>query len=155
MIAQAMSTPAATLHLVKLCVGIDDVEALEAWQARNAQARTAAGEPHACVHRTRMMPKRVTALCAGGSLYWVIRGLIRARQPLLAIEPGAFADGTSCAVLALGRPLRRTQPRPMRPFQGWRYLAAEAAPADLGAADADLAAMPARMLAELRELGLL
>ena len=43
----------------------------------------------------------------------------------------------------------------MRPFQGWRYLAAADAPRDIGAADGDVASMPPEMVEELRSLGLL
>ncbi len=46
-------------------------------------------------------------------------------------------------------------PRPMRPFQGWRYLNAKDAPPDLGKAAEGVAAMPEPMRRELRELGLL
>jgi hypothetical protein len=47
--------------------------------------------------------------------------------------------------------------RPTKPFQGWRYLAAEAAPPDLvaGPAAAGESDLPPRMRRELRELCLL
>jgi hypothetical protein len=77
-----------TLHLVKLCVGVDDIDDLAAWQRRRAAERKAAGATHGCIHRTRMMPKRRDDLLAGGSLYWVIKGVIRVRQRLDAIEEG-------------------------------------------------------------------
>jgi hypothetical protein len=144
-----------TLHLVKLCVGVDDIDELAAWQRRRAAERKAAGAIHACIHRTRMMPKRRDDLLAGGSLYWVIKGVIRVRQRLEAIEEGRLEDGSACAILALDRDLVRTFPKPMRPFQGWRYLAADDAPRDIGAADADVASMPPAMVEELRSLGLL
>jgi len=46
-------------------------------------------------------------------------------------------------------------PRPMRPFQGWRYFKVDAAPPDLGKAAASVAAMPEPLRRELRDLGLL
>jgi hypothetical protein len=47
-------------------------------------------------------------------------------------------------------------PRPMRPFQGWRYLADDSVPPDLGkSAAGTIAAMPEPMRRELRDLGLL
>jgi acetyl-CoA carboxylase biotin carboxylase subunit len=144
-----------TLHLVKLCVGVDDIDDLAAWQRRRAAERKAAGATHGCIHRTRMMPKRRDDLLAGGSLYWVIKGVIRVRQRLDAIEEGRLEDGSTCAILALDRDLVRTLPKPMRPFQGWRYLAAADAPRDIGAADGDVASMPPEMVEELRSLGLL
>lgn len=144
-----------TLHLVKLCVGVDDIDELAAWQKKRAVERRARGETHACIHRTRMMPKRVDELLDGGSLYWVIKGVIRVRQRLKAVETGTMDDGSACCVLALDRKLVRTMPKPMRPFQGWRYLPAPEAPADLGEAAGDIARMPPRMLEELRALGLI
>lgn len=144
-----------TLHLVKLCVGVDDIDDLAAWQRRRAAERKAAGATHGCIHRTRMMPKRRDDLLAGGSLYWVIKGVIRVRQRLDAIEEGRLEDGSTCAILALDRDLVRTLPKPMRPFQGWRYLAPADAPRDIGAADGDIASMPPEMIEELRSLGLL
>ena len=51
--------------------------------------------------------------------------------------------------------LVRTRLNPQRPIQGWRYLEAVDAPPDLGLGDADTGEMPAEMVAELRELGLL
>jgi hypothetical protein len=143
-----------TLHLVKLCVGVDDIEDLARWQKKRAAERKARGEKHLCIHRTRMMPKRGEELLDGGSLYWVIKGVIRVRQRLKAIETGKRDDGTPCTVLALDRKLVRTLPQPMRAFQGWRYLAPKDAPADLNHSDAAIARMPPKMLAELRSLGL-
>jgi hypothetical protein len=47
--------------------------------------------------------------------------------------------------------------RPTRPFQGWRYLAADAAPPDIAASrGADtLDDLPEALRRDLRELGLL
>ena len=48
--------------------------------------------------------------------------------------------------------------RPQKPFQGWRYLQPEAAPADLpadGPVAEGLDALPPRLRRELRELGLI
>ena len=118
------------LHLLKLCVGIDSVEALEASIARR---RAAASDPmnwHP-VHVTRMFPRRASELLAGGSLYWVIRGEIRARQKILALEERAGEDGIRRCAIHLSPELVRTLPVPRRPFQGWRYLPAAEAPPDI------------------------
>ena len=47
------------------------------------------------------------------------------------------------------------EPRPYRPFQGWRYLVAKDAPRDIDLKSGDLALMPDDMRRELAELGLL
>jgi hypothetical protein len=103
-----------------------------------------------------MTPKRDAELLAGGSLYWVIRGEIAAREKIIAIEPFRDGEGIGRCRLVLDPKVIAVAPRPMRPFQGWRYLAATDAPADIGKDAADgIAAMPEPMRRELRELGLL
>ncbi len=137
------------LHLIKLSVGTEDVEDLAAWQSRR-RART--GRVY---HRTRMTPRRREELLDGGSIYWVIKGQVRARQRLLDIEAVVDEQGRADNHLILGEKLVRTVPRAHRPFQGWRYLAPEDAPKDLDALGDGLADIPADMAAELHELGLL
>ncbi len=138
------------LHLIKLCVGCDSVKELKGWVADRKRAATR----H--VHVTRMTPKRDAELLDGGSLYWVIRGEIAARQKLLAIEPFRDGEGIGRCGLVLEPQVISVSPRPMRPFQGWRYLQAKDAPPDLGkSAASGLEAMPEPMRRELRELGLL
>jgi hypothetical protein len=38
-------------------------------------------------HVTRMAPKRAVDILEGGSLYWVIKGQISARQAMVGVEP--------------------------------------------------------------------
>jgi hypothetical protein len=137
------------LHLIKLAVGCDSVSDLT---ERVADRARRAGRH---IHVTRMVPKRDAELLAGGSLYWVIRGEISARQKLLAIEPFRDGEGIGRCRLVLEPQVHAVSPRPMRPFQGWRYLNGPDAPADLGKAADGIAAMPEPMRRELRELGLL
>jgi hypothetical protein len=137
------------LHLIKLSVGSEDVDDLCRWHAQR-QAETGR-----VFHRTRMMPRRREELLSGGSIYWVIKGFVTVRQRLVGIERIAYSDGTPATELVLDPTHVRTVPTPHRPFQGWRYLAPEDAPADLDALPSGLGDMPAEMLAELRQLGLL
>ncbi len=141
--------PGARLHLIKLSVGTESVESLRRWQARRLRLSGRV------FHQTRMMPRRADELVQGGSIYWVIKGLVQARQRLLAIEPQADADGRRSTLLVLEPELVRVVPTPHRAFQGWRYLNPEEAPPDLGEAADDLPDMPPEMIAELRALGLL
>ena len=140
-----------TLHLIKLCVGVDDVGQLAAFQAARLARQRSAGQVPALCHMTRHMPRRADALLDGGALYWVIRGWVRVRQRLTTIEILSTEEGPRCA-LGLDTRLVRTSPRAHRPFQGWRYLKADDAPPDL---ETTAAAMPDTMVAELKELGLL
>ena len=141
-----------TLHLIKLAVGIDDVEHLV---ERQRTRRNARGN---CFHRTRMMPARAAELMDGGSLYWVIKGLIQVRQPILGVERGEDENGRSVCVIELAPVHVLVQVTAQRAFQGWRYLKAEATPPDLkgtrGKTYVD-PKMPKALRLELARLGLL
>lgn len=137
------------LHLRKLCVGVESVEQLESYQASRLKRR------EALKHDTRMMPKRREEILAGGSLYWVIKGLIQVRQPIRDITPEIDAEGRGFARLHLAPDLIRVAPRGHRPFQGWRYLEAADAPEDLGRRGGMADDLPLEMQAELRALGIL
>jgi hypothetical protein len=146
---------AMTLHLIKLCVGADSIADLEEWIAARMAERRRRGEPPRHAHVTRMVPKRAEELVDGGSLYWVIKGLISARQRLLEVEPFVDAQGIGRCRLWLEPNVVVVAPRPMRAFQGWRYFADKDAPLDLEAAGAGAAAMPEELRRTLGELGLL
>jgi hypothetical protein len=144
------------LHLIKLCVGCDSVKDLKGWVAERIKTAKKKGQPAHHIHVTRMTPKRIEEVLAGGSLYWVIRGEIAAREKLIAIEPFRDRDGIGRCRLVMQPKVIAVSPRPMRPFQGWRYFDAAAAPADLTkSAASGVAAMPEPMRRELRDLGLL
>ncbi len=113
------------------------------------------GLPQRHIHITRMTPKRVEEILAGGSLYWVIRGEIAARERIVAVEPFRDKDGIGRCRLVMQPKVIAVSPRPMRPFQGWRYFTEDSAPPDLKSAGAGLAAMPEPLRRELRDLGLL
>ena len=122
------------LHLIKLCVGAESIADLEEWVAERVAERVRRGGAPRSQHVTRMVPARAPELVDGGSLYWVIKGQLAARQRLLEIEPFVGDDGIRRCRLWLGPDVAAIRPRPMRPFQGWRYFADEDAPADLAAA---------------------
>lgn len=144
------------LHLLKLCVGPATIEDLEAHIARRREEAIRSGRDPAPFHTTRMMPKRATEIVGEGSIYWVIRGTLCCRQALLAIEPFTGTDGIGRCRLVFDPEVKRVRPRPCRPFQGWRYLAAADAPADLDPRMAgELADMPAPLRRELAALGLI
>jgi hypothetical protein len=143
------------LHLLKLCVGADSISDMEAWIVERLASQKKAGKPQEQYHTTRMIPKRLDELLDGGSLYWIIKGQIAARQKLQMVRPFRDSEGISRCHLVLEPLLVPVMPRPHRPFQGWRYLNAQDAPADLSRADAALTDMPEHMRRELRELGLL
>lgn len=144
------------LHLLKLCVGVETVGDLAGWIEENRSHAARLGRPYEQTHTTRMIPKRADAVAGEGSLYWVIKGWVACRQRVLALRPFVDADGIGRCRIVLEPQVRPVAPRPCRPFQGWRYLAAADAPADLDAAAAGaVAAMPDAMRRELALLGLL
>ncbi len=143
-----------SLHLIKLCVGCDSIRDLEEWIEENQALHRRLGRAYEQTHTTRMVPKRVDDL-GGGSLYWVIKGQVACRQPLLGIRPFTDSGGIGRCHLVLEPRVIPVQPRPCRPFQGWRYLAVEDAPADLGPGLTGLAEMPEGLRRELADLGLL
>jgi hypothetical protein len=137
------------LHLLKMCVGIDDLAQLRA--VRKQRRKT---QPE-CVHRTRNFPRRAAEILDGGSLYWVIKGYVRGRQRIIGIRPEHDeATGQTLCVLQLDHEVVATVLQPRRPFQGWRYLEADEAPADVASVDAEYD-LPPEMARELRDLGLL
>lgn len=141
------------LHLLKLCVGATSVDDQRSWIKRRVadNERNGVGRVHDCV--TRMRPKRSDALLDGGSLYWVIKGVVQARQKILRLEPRRGADGIERTAIILQPRLFLTEPQPRRAFQGWRYLPADDAPADVSAKTGKGA--PPALSAALAELGLL
>lgn len=139
-------------HLLKLSVGADSFGDHAAWLKEHIAQLRKAGKPAHAVHTTRMVPKRIDELLDGGSLYWVIKGVLCARQKLLAIEPFTDSEGISRCHLVLDGTLVPVAPRPKRPFQGWRYLQAKDAPPDLRAG---APGTPPDLARELAELGLL
>jgi hypothetical protein len=144
-----------TLHLVKLAVGADSLDDLRQWMAaRMAEARRR-GAPFRHAHVTRMTPKRAEEILSGGSLYWVIKGQISARQPIVGIEPFMDRDGIGRCRLWLDGAVVAVAPRPMRAFQGWRYYEAKSAPPDIDEAQPGFADMPDALRRELAGLGLL
>ncbi len=141
------------LHLLKMAVGVASLDELR--QLRAQRIKRLGGS---WVY-TRNQPRRAEAVLAGGSLYWVIRGQIRVRQRITGFKSERDDKGRAYCLIGVHPELVPTQWRPWRPFQGWRYLTAADAPPDLagsaGSPGAKSGAMPERLLAELRALGLL
>lgn len=133
------------INLVKLCVGVSSVADLT--------SRIDARKSTETMHITRMWPKRESELLNGGSLYWVIKGVVLARQQILSLDEKIGADGIRRCGIRMDATLYRTESAPRRPFQGWRYLSPQDAPRDLAAARSNDDTMPPEMIAELAAIG--
>lgn len=146
------STLPDTINLVKLCVGTERVEDLETWQAvRMAQAGRA--NP---LHVTRMWPKREAELLSGGSLYWVFKGFVLARQRIVRLDEVIGDDGIRRCGIVLDPQVVRTESQPRRAFQGWRYLPPADAPRDLStdSAQGNDSRLPSDLAAALADIGI-
>ncbi|MDC7675615.1 DUF1489 family protein [Asticcacaulis machinosus] len=134
------------VHLIKLCVGVDSVEELMDYEAHRG--------PTYPVH-TRQTPKRAAELLDGGSLYWVIKGVILCRREIVDIESFEAADSPTglplCHIHVSSKPIF-TEAMPRRPFQGWRYLNLKDAPRDIRD-PRDAGDLPPDMVAALKEAG--
>lgn len=135
------------LNLMKLCVGAERPEDLAAWQAQRFGASPA-------LHVTRMWPKREAELLEGGSIYWVFKGVMLARQRILGLDRVEGGDGILRCGLVLDRELVRVAAVPRRPFQGWRYLEQADAPPDLPKGREAEASLPPAVAAALAQMGL-
>ena len=137
------------LHLQKLCVGADSVDDLTDWQ-NSQRHRWPTGT---AIHVTRMWPKRQTEM-EGGSLYWVIKGLILCRQRILGLEEARGEDGILRCAIHLDLQIILTESIPRRPFQGWRYMQASDAPRDIPKGRKQDAAIPPELARALADIGL-
>jgi hypothetical protein len=136
------------LHLIKLCVGVSEIEEMKSWVA------IAKGTGEMLDHVTRMFPRRADEILPEGSLYWVIRGMILCRQPIADFQDVTGADGIERCRIVFKPKIIAVRPTPRRAFQGWRYLKDEDAPIDMPRG-ADGQDMGEQMKRDLALLGLI
>ena len=129
------------LHLTKVAVGCASLEALQNRIAR----RVSCGVVRV---PTRMRPKRMEEL-VGGSLHWIVKHRIIARQQILRFEDRS--DGRIDIVCS--SELELVPPKPKRAHQGWRYLEEKDAPSG-ETDDTGLGALPPRLYGKLAALAL-
>ncbi|WP_054005750.1 DUF1489 family protein [Cypionkella psychrotolerans] len=139
-----------TLNILKLSVGTESVDDLTQWHRAHAHVWA----PGTTEHVTRMWPKREDEILNGGSLYWVIKGVIQARQRLLGLAERRGQDGILRCALVLDAEVIRTENALRRPFQGWRYLDPAESPRDLPKTRAQDDTLPPALAAALAEIGL-
>jgi hypothetical protein len=134
-----------TLHLTKVAVGCAELETLVA----RLSSRADGAETFIL---TRFRPKRDAELISG-SLYWIIKHRLVARQTILGFTDDP--DGRRIRI-RLSTDLVPVRAIPKRAHQGWRYLPAADAPADRDGAEAEgLEELPHHVAAELSALALI
>lgn len=138
-----------TINLVKLSVGIDSVEHLQTYRAR-IQSESGHDLPR---HVTRMWPRREAEFLNGGSIYWVIKGVILCRQRVLRLEEVFGDDGIRRCAIVMDAEIIRTESAVRRPFQGWRYMEPTDSPADLTKAGKSSEDLPVELMTALAEIG--
>jgi hypothetical protein len=130
------------LHLSKVAFACASLDVL----AERQRGRVADGEVPLT---TRFMPKRAEEL-VGGSLFWIIKHRLIARQVILGFAAGA--EGRT--IIRLDPRLVRVRAAPKRAHQGWRYLDAADAPPDLDGEPDGLDTLPPALLGKLTGLAL-
>lgn len=144
-----------TVNLIKLSVGIEDVEHLAEVQKTRLENKKRAGLVPELIHVTRSFPRRADEVLDGGSMYWVIRGAIRLRQRITELRETVNDAGKPACGIVLDPEHILTERRSFRAFQGWRYFSVDDVPRDINDLDADTSALPDDMADELKELGLI
>ena len=139
------------INLVKLSVGTESIDDMLTWQ-RHRSKQVTGGQYY---HVTRMWPKREADLLDGGSIYWVIKGVIQCRQRILSLKEITGQDGIRRCGLVLAPEVIRTASVPKKAFQGWRYLSSADAPRDLTDHQAQEDALPPDLQKALAAIGVL
>ena len=133
-----------SLHISKVAVGCASVEALR----RRQRSRLQSG---VVPITTRFRPKRADELI-GGSIYWIVKHRLAVRQSILGF---AESESDRRTIIRLDPELVAVRAIPKRAHQGWRYLAAADAPADLDGGDDGIRLLPPAMAEQLAILALI
>jgi hypothetical protein len=100
---------------------------------------------------TRFMPKRADEL-VGGSLYWIVKHRIAARQTIIGFD---IRKSDRKTIIRLDPALVTVRATAKRGHQGWRYLEAADAPPDLRCGEDELEALPPDLAGKLAVLALI
>lgn len=144
-----------TVHLLKMAAGIESLAHLRRRQQHGLASRGDGTD--ILIHRTRHFPRRFEDVLDGGSLYWIVKRHILARNRIIGLDRTEGADGRPLCAIHLESRLVPVMPTRRRPIQGWRYMEPADAPADLTdvATGEEAEPLPPEMASELKELGLI
>ena len=141
------------VNLIKLCVGAQNVSDLYNWQKNRIIYQKNLKNP-ATFFITRMRPKREAEILNGGSIFWVFKGLILARQKIIGFDNFMSEDNISRCKVILDRKIILTDAYHKKPFQGWRYFSQQEAPKDREIYSNEKTQLPLKIEKELSELGI-
>ena len=142
-----------SVNLIKLCVGAQNVSDLYNWQKNRLIHRENLENP-ATFLITRMRPRRKNEILNGGSIFWVIKGLILARQKIIGFDNFMSEDKILKCKIILDRKIILTDAYHKKPFQGWRYFSHQEAPKDREIFSNDKNQLPLNIEKELSEIGI-
>jgi hypothetical protein len=130
------------LHMSKVAVSCASVETLK----RRMEKRASNGVVPIV---TRFRPKRADEL-VGGSIYWIVKQRIAARQTILGFDVRASDRKT---IINLDAELVTVHAVAKRGHQGWRYLDPADVPPDM--VEGDVEALPPDLAGKLAVLALI
>ena len=142
------------INLIKLCVGAESVSDLYYWQKNRLIVKNNSREKFT-YFVTRMRPKRELEVLNGGSIYWVFKCLILARQKIVSFENHISTDNILRCKIILNAKIYLTDTYQKKPFQGWRYFKIEDSPKDKEIFDKNKKPLPLKIEKELEEIGIL
>ncbi|HEU4839539.1 MAG TPA: DUF1489 family protein [Micavibrio sp.] len=143
------------IHLLKTAAGLQEIDQLI---ARQSGGKMRYDDKAATYAYTRYMPKRAVEIVdGGGSIYWILKNRIAARQKIFGFEMVQEEGEKDWCRIVVDPQLYLTIAKPKRAIQGWRYLEGKDAPKDRGPYFAGLSdnEPPPEMAEELRKAGLL
>jgi hypothetical protein len=145
----------AVVHMMKLAPGVQDKAMMLSWIDRELAWAKSQKQSEVVYLGTRNMPKRAAELLEGGSLYWIWKSQIQARQTIASIDQHTDDAGKKYCLIGLAPELIDVSPVPRRAFQGWRYAEPDAVPPDLSGKVDDTVGMSDEMKAALAHIGVL
>lgn len=154
MVKSRLKTVGMTVHMIKLVVGVEDLDHF--WEIQQCSVVDFNGQPANPV-QTRYKPKREAEVLKGGSLYRVIKNKICCRQKIIGFDQYESADKGTQTLIMVEPEIIQVYSTPKRPFQGWRYFEPAAAPKDRGVylGGNQLGDIPEDLESDLAEAGLL
>lgn len=142
-----------TIHLLKIAAGIGSVSDLNQRFEAYGEFDPELGFVVPIV--TRNVPRQREALMDGGSIYWIIKGLIQVRSEIIDLQEGEGSNGRRLCHIYVSPKIQRVVPTKRRGFQGWRYLQASDALPDIEDGPIGEEGQDVELAGELKELGLL